>query len=293
MGTFVTEVEPPEVIEVGLNTIREVCTRSVNILNEEELADLSNFRKNKSKGVAMAARSLINTYRELHPELLHRSLRGKEATMAITRGELQAPQFGAQSVNDTIEGLDLLTAKKKRREDIDAAKNMMSEQVLSPEDFKKLRKMRLQKSIEMQLGRKRKAEEMSSSSDGSESEHEDPSSSEDVSDGERGMPGRLPGAMSAGEISARQKKKKGKDARMSSIKDGRTDMKAKLLEQRASRRGGKTNTEHGRNKPIMMTMKGRDVRKKASRTGKQRIATLKKHIKTLKGTSNHPKKRRL
>merc|ERR1712137_266496 len=227
--------------------------------------------------------------------------------MAISRGEIQAPQFGVQNVNDAIEGLDLLTAKKNRRssgaeddgdpteraEDLEAAKNMMSEQVLSPEDFKKLRKMRLQKSIEMQLGRKRKLEEMSSSSDGSESEHEDDSSSEDVSDGERGMSGRLPGAMSAGEISARKKKAKGKDGRMNSIKAGRTDMKAKLLEQRASRRGGKTNTEHSRNKPMMMTLKSRDVRKKAARTGKQRVATLKKHIKTLKGTSNHPKKRRL
>merc|ERR1712203_596593 len=112
LRTFVTEVEGPEVQEIGLNTIREICTRSVNILNEEELGDLAGYRKSKSKGVAMAARSLINTYRELHPQLLHQSLRGREATMAVNRGEVQAPQFGNHAVSSAIDGLEMLTKKK-------------------------------------------------------------------------------------------------------------------------------------------------------------------------------------
>merc|ERR1719436_1979863 len=69
MKTFVTESQAAEVIEVGLNGIREISARAVNILTEEELADLADFRRNKRKGVAMAARSHINTYRELHPQL--------------------------------------------------------------------------------------------------------------------------------------------------------------------------------------------------------------------------------
>ncbi|CAE6971338.1 SDAD1 [Symbiodinium sp. CCMP2592] len=47
---FVTEANSPEIIEVGLNTIREVCARSINILTEDELADLCSFRKHKNKG---------------------------------------------------------------------------------------------------------------------------------------------------------------------------------------------------------------------------------------------------
>lgn len=63
---FVTEVNAPEVIEVGLNAIREVCARAVNILTEEELADLVGFRKFKNKGVAIPprdARQYGNSYR--------------------------------------------------------------------------------------------------------------------------------------------------------------------------------------------------------------------------------------
>eukprot|EP00913_Durusdinium_trenchii_P001185 g1089.t1 len=112
---FVTEAQSSEVIEIGLNTIREVCARSINILTEEELADLCSFRKHKSKGVMMAVRSLINTYRELHPQLLHRSLRGREATVAVSRGEVQAPQFGEMQASEKIEGLDLLAKKSKAR----------------------------------------------------------------------------------------------------------------------------------------------------------------------------------
>merc|ERR1711979_108377 len=119
--------------------------------------------------------------------------------MAVNRGEMQAPQFGSQAVSEAIDGLELLTAKKRRRkgsadddgEDADGegegkgnAADFMKDQVLSADDFKKLRKMRLQKSIEMQLGRKRKAEEISSS--GSSSEEDSDSSDAGVSDGERG-----------------------------------------------------------------------------------------------------------
>merc|ERR1719291_182573 len=191
MNTFVTEAQAPEVIEVGLNGIREVCSRAVNILMEEELGDLAGFRKHKNKGVAMAARSLINTYRELHPQLLHRSLRGREATMALSRGEVAEPVYGSGQANDKIDGLELLSAKEeKRRSSADArsakdtrkaeeaAKQLMAERVIGSDEFKQLRKMRLQKSVQMQLGRKRKAEEPS---DGAGSECSD--SEEEPSDG--------------------------------------------------------------------------------------------------------------
>ncbi|CAE7248024.1 SDAD1 [Symbiodinium sp. CCMP2456] len=185
---FVTEANSPEIIEVGLNTIREVCARSINILTEDELADLCSFRKHKNKGVSMAVKSLINTYRELHPQLLHRSLRGREATMAVSRGEVQTPQFGELQASEQIEGLDLLAASKKHKvEDGTAAdaKDLMTEKVLSPDDFKQLRKLRLQKSIELQMGRKRKAEEMSSSSNSGSDSDADADAEED----ERGLTG--------------------------------------------------------------------------------------------------------
>jgi len=140
---FVTEAQASEVIEVGLNTIREICVRATNILTEDELTDLTGFQQFKRKGVTSAARGLINTYRELHPQLLHRSLRGKEATMAITRGDVSAPQYGASQVVESIAGLELFVKKSKSDEkgdtveDGSAAVKMMSEKVISSDDFAK------------------------------------------------------------------------------------------------------------------------------------------------------------
>jgi len=297
--TFVTEAQAPEVIEVGLNSIREVCVRTVNVLNEDELADLADFRKFKNKGVSMAARSLINAYRELHPELLHRSLRGREATVALSRGEMQAPVFGADQANDQIEGLELLV-KKQRKDSAEGAegdqgvgnkdgdaKKLMTDQVLSAEDFQKLRKMKLQRSVELQLGRKRKAEEMSSDSEVSSSDDE---SDADASDEERGLAGRLPSAVSAEFLKGAAKKPRTKAARVEGAKSG-FDFKEKVNEKRASRKGGKTNKEHARNKPIQMAVNSKRAKGKANLKAKDKVQTLKKHIKTLR-TKCKQKRRR-
>mmetsp|Transcript_100056 Transcript_100056/g.312822 ORF Transcript_100056/g.312822 Transcript_100056/m.312822 type:complete len:588 (-) Transcript_100056:103-1866(-) len=295
MRTFVTEAQASEVIEVGLNSIREVCMRSVNVLNEEELADLAGFRKYRHKGVSSAAHGLINAYRELHPQLLHRSLRGREATMALSRGEVQAPEFGSLQAAEAIDGLEILAKKAKLGEgEAKAAgeaqgeakgKLLMEEKVLSSEDFKKLRKLKLQRSIELQLGRKRKAEEISSS--GSESD-----SDEEPSDGERGLAGRLPDAVSGDQLKGAPAKTRTKAARMERIKSGRTDFKEKMLEARKNRKGGKTNSEKRRNKPQMMVLQSKKARRKDVMSAKQKLMGMKKHVKTLRKNVNHQKRRR-
>jgi len=300
MRSFVTEAQAPEVIEVGLNSIREICVRAVNVLEEEELADLSHFRKFKHKGVSMASRSLINSYRELHPQLLQRSLRGREATMAMTRGDVQAPLFGMGDAVDRVDGIEMLVKVKKGEgaegaegtaERIASGKQMLTEKVLSADDFKQLQKLRLQKSIERQLGKKRKLEDISSVGSGSDADSDD--SDAEVSDGERGMPGRMPDAVSAAELKAAPSKGRTKAHRLASIIAGRTDKKEKILEKRNNRRGGKTNAEQRRNKPLIMTLQSRAVRKKKTeRTAKEKVKTLKTHIKTLAKTKNHQKIRR-
>jgi len=310
--TFVTESVSPEVIEVGLNTIREIATRVVNILTEDELADLLGFKKFKHKGVMIAARGLMNAYREINPNLLHRSLRGREAAMAVSRGEANAPQYGAGRARDAIDGLELLAqsrVKKKRRmnDDSDAnesdventeakdeskatdVKQMMSEEVLSSEDFKKMRKLQLQKSVETQLGRKRRAEEISCSSSGSGSDDE---GSDNSGDGEEGLFGRMPDAMSAGQLKGTKKKGRTKADRMKSAEDGRTDFKAVLKERNESRKGGKTNKEKRRNKPLMMTRQSAGAKKSKMLNTKAKMKNLKTHIKELKKKVGGKQKRR-
>jgi len=290
METFVTESAAGEVIEVGLNTIREVCTRAVNILTEDELADLVAFKKFKHKGVMIAARSLLNAYREIDPQLLHRSLRGREATMSVSQGTLKTPQYGAAAAYDQIDGLELLAKSrakdergKKRRKTGTAeapdAKEMMGNEVLSSDDFKKMRKLQLQKSVETQLGRKRKAIEMSDSSD---SEKETESDSDMESDGERGLVGRMPDFMSAEGLRGRKKKGRTKADRLASAKEGKVNFR-EVLEERQANRGGSINSaEKKRNKPNFMAMHSRAVQNKKNATSGQKMANLKQHIKTLK-----------
>jgi len=165
-------------------------------------------------------------------------------------------------------------------------KGLVTEQVLSSDDFKRLRKLKLQKSIEMQLGRKRKSEEMSSDSESEGSSDDEPS------DGERGLSGRLPGAVSAEELKGKPKKNRTKAARLEKAKSGRTDYKKKVQEQRLNRRGGKTNSEQQRSKPLMMAKHSRQVRTKKGMNAKQKVTHLKKHISTLKKSVNHQKFRR-
>lgn len=299
---FVTEGQASEVIEVGLNTIREICSRAVEVLNEEELADLVSFRKYKNKGVSMAARSLINTYREINPQLLHRSLRGREATMALSRGDLVAPQYGAAAVNDNIEGLDVISKKWTRQEvpnDGDAetgntpqaensSQQILTEQVLSSEDFKKLRKLRLQRSIEMQMGGKRKRQD--AFEDSSSSEDEDDGSSD--GDDEEGLQGRLPSSVAASDLQGKPARKRTKKDRLESARSGRTDFKEKIKEKQKSRKGGKTNQEQKRNKPMLMSMQSKRVQTRKARTAGEKLKSLKTHVKTLKQNAKRQKRRR-
>jgi protein SDA1 len=66
-----------EVVAAGINAIREVCRRQPWCISEEDggvelLGDLIEYRKSRDKGVVVAARSLLQLYREVNPGLLKR-----------------------------------------------------------------------------------------------------------------------------------------------------------------------------------------------------------------------------
>jgi protein SDA1 len=66
-----------EVIAAGINAIREVCKRQPWCLSSEDggeelLGDLVEYRKSRDKGVVVAARGLLQLYREVNPSLLKR-----------------------------------------------------------------------------------------------------------------------------------------------------------------------------------------------------------------------------
>ena len=76
---------------LGLNAIREITKRCPLALDETLLRDLAEYKSYKDKAVMMAARSLIQLYRSVHPELLHKKDRGRptEATAEILSAGLK------------------------------------------------------------------------------------------------------------------------------------------------------------------------------------------------------------
>jgi protein SDA1 len=121
---FVSEASGSEVASAGINAIREICVRQPLAMNETLLQDLVQYRKSKDKGVMMAAKGLLSLYREVGADLLKKRDRGKDATMGLRSGDMQARKFGEEDAGG-IEGLDLLEKwkeeeKKRKREAKDA-----------------------------------------------------------------------------------------------------------------------------------------------------------------------------
>ncbi|KAH8924434.1 SDA1-domain-containing protein [Atractiella rhizophila] len=108
-----------EVIAVGLNAIREICRRQPLAMEGEEdlVEDLVEYKKSGDKGVMMAARSLLQLWRETMPSLLKKKERGKNATIKSksSQGVVQA-QYGGEEEQNRLDGLALLANHLEERE---------------------------------------------------------------------------------------------------------------------------------------------------------------------------------
>ncbi|GFH22547.1 protein SDA1, partial [Haematococcus lacustris] len=100
---FVHDRARPEMMTVGLKTVRELCLRCPLIMTEELLQDLVAYKKYKDKQVVNAARALISLYRELQPELLAKKDRGRGADLAS-----RPRAYGEASVAERVDGAALL-----------------------------------------------------------------------------------------------------------------------------------------------------------------------------------------
>ena len=111
---FVHDRARPEVMTVGLKTVREICTRSPIIMTPELLQDLVEYKKFRDKEVATSARALLGLFRELAPSMLAKRDRGKGADM-----EASLAAYGAAKIADRVEGADLLEAALRQNKIVD------------------------------------------------------------------------------------------------------------------------------------------------------------------------------
>lgn len=79
VNQFVHDRARPEVVAVGINTVREICVRCPLVMHSDLLQDLAQYKRARDKPVATAARALIALFRELAPGMLEKKDRGKGA----------------------------------------------------------------------------------------------------------------------------------------------------------------------------------------------------------------------
>ncbi|KAG6442367.1 protein SDA1 homolog [Manduca sexta] len=109
-NNFITERNSTDVMAVGLNAVREICARCPLAINEDLLRDLVQYKNYKEKSVMMAARSLIQLYRQSMPELLHKKDRGRPTEASL---ELKTKKYGELEINDYIPGSEVLLQKEE------------------------------------------------------------------------------------------------------------------------------------------------------------------------------------
>lgn len=341
LNQFVSDHCRPEVLTVGLNTLRGICERAPLALSKDQLMDLVQYRHMKtSKSVTCAARALLNVYREVHPELLHKSLRGKDAAIAVQKGTVKRVRhFGDNAdVADNIDGIELLEAAKRRKfnkegeedqeeeEDLDSAdeeddddeedeeevefdsqdegeedeededvedeedeedeeenddeedeedeeseeskpKSLAMERVLSNEDFKRIKKL---KAVVAENG--------SIDSDALEESSDD--DEEDQADQMDWIlnPDKL------GNIHANSNKKA--DSKAAAV-----ERKEAFLKSKEARKGGLTNKEKKRMKPLMMSVQ-KEAKRKRGMSAAQKFKQAKTHLKNIKKQIGPQKRRR-
>jgi len=104
-NNFITERNSGEVMAVGLNTIREICSRCYLAMDQDLLHDLSKYKSYKDKSVSASAKSLIQLFREKNPQLLERKDRGKPTEF---QRDLVPLDYGQLNPKSYLEGAEIL-----------------------------------------------------------------------------------------------------------------------------------------------------------------------------------------
>lgn len=117
-NNFVTDRNSGEVMTVGINAIKEIVARCPLAINEDLLQDLAQYKTHKDKNVMMSARGLIQLFRNLNPQMLHKRDRGKPTEASA---EAKIKDYGEVAAKDYIPGAEVLELEdnKDKNEDED------------------------------------------------------------------------------------------------------------------------------------------------------------------------------
>ncbi|XP_023136659.2 protein SDA1 homolog [Amphiprion ocellaris] len=112
-NNFVTDRNSGEVMTVGINAIKEVAGRCPLSINEDLLQDLAQYKTHKDKNVMMSARGLIQLFRNLNPQMLHKKDRGRPTEASA---EAKIKDYGELEAKDYIPGAEVLEVEEEKKE---------------------------------------------------------------------------------------------------------------------------------------------------------------------------------
>mmetsp|Transcript_15846 Transcript_15846/g.61916 ORF Transcript_15846/g.61916 Transcript_15846/m.61916 type:complete len:647 (-) Transcript_15846:62-2002(-) len=267
-NNFVSDRNQDEAIVVGLNAIREICMRCPLAIEEDLLNDLIQYKSYRNKGVTMAARSLIATFRELNPNMLVRKERGKNAASVVSL------KYGETRVADDVDGAQLLEGMEEASgEDEEMESGDEGEQgadvsaqpkakvstsrILTDDDFAAIDQLRVEREMDRLAGKKRTEPEPAAAAVQLDF-HEEVDSS---------------------DLMAHVKRKKlTYEERMEVVKAGR-DPDRHFGSKKGQRAPGRTNAEKSKNQPFMLMKHSRAVWNKQARSAKEKTLVRKRHAK--------------
>ncbi|XP_065821568.1 protein SDA1 homolog [Labrus bergylta] len=112
-NNFVTDRNSGEVMTVGINAIKELTARCPLAINEDLLQDLAQYKLHKDKNVMMSARGLIQLFRSLNPQMLHKRDRGRPTEAS---GEAKIKDYGELEAKDYIPGAEVLEVEEEKKD---------------------------------------------------------------------------------------------------------------------------------------------------------------------------------
>lgn len=111
-------------------------------LDENQIEYLCAFRVYKNKSVVSAAKSLVNFFRDVCPELLPKKMQGRFSVTDETNDKANLA-FGTQKLARDVEGIELL----KKAEKIDSSVNLAADKILDDRDLKKIKILMLKEGV--------------------------------------------------------------------------------------------------------------------------------------------------
>ncbi|KAG7197771.1 hypothetical protein KM043_001589 [Ampulex compressa] len=120
VNNFVTERNSGDVMAIGLNAVREICSRCPLVMSADLLQDLVQYKNYKERSVMMAARSLIALYRNVMPDMLHKRDRGRPTEATVF---LETPKYGEVAANNFVPGAEVLLEENNQETEDRSSEN--------------------------------------------------------------------------------------------------------------------------------------------------------------------------